>query len=124
VVLGTLSSGQGHMTSFAELLVEGLGWSCPRRISSPGIPTSPSAGARTPPARCRWRLSWWQRRRIRSWRRASASPPGCRGHGGRHRILGAPVQRQGHRPPGRSLPSTTGAQAPLARLGFGLARVW
>jgi len=30
VVLGTLSSGQGHMTSFAELLVEGLGWSCPR----------------------------------------------------------------------------------------------
>ena len=57
VVLGTLSSGQGHMTSFAELLVEWLGWSCPRRISSPGIPTSPSAAARTPPARCGWRLS-------------------------------------------------------------------
>ena len=44
LVLGTLSSGQGHATSFAQLLVEWLGVELSRCDWSPVIPTSPWSG--------------------------------------------------------------------------------
>ena len=56
VVLGTLSAGQGHETSFAQLVVEWLGVD-----ARPGAPDHRRhrsgrrwAAARTPAARCGW----------------------------------------------------------------------
>ena len=54
VVIGTLSSGQGHETSFSQLVTELARRSRSKlSASSPMIPTSSrSEAARTPPARC------------------------------------------------------------------------
>ena len=58
VVIGTLSSGQGHETSFAQLVTEWLGVPFERvRLITGDTDTSRPAAARIPAARCGWRAS-------------------------------------------------------------------
>ena len=55
VVLGTLSAGQGHETSFAQLVAEWFAVDLAQVRLLPATPTSRrSAAARTRAARCAW----------------------------------------------------------------------
>ena len=105
LVLGTLSSGQGHATSFAQLLVEWLGVELAevRLITGDTDVTVAGGGAHSARA---LRLAAVvmakasdqiveKGRRIAAWLLEAAR--------GRHRVLGATLPREGHRPLGRSV---------------------
>ena len=123
VVLGTPSSGQGHATSFAELLVEWLGVELSEVNLLTGD-TDLTVGGGTHSARA-LRLAAVVMAKasgqiVAKGKRIAARLSRPLRPTSNSRRAGS---RQGHRPLGRSLPSTTGAQAPSARLGFGPARV-
>ena len=103
VVVGTLSSGQGHETSFAQCVGEWLGVPFDDvRLDRRATPTScRSAAARIPAARCGWPASSWARRRDADHRQGQAASP-----------------RTCSRPPRPTSPSPTAAspsRAPTAR---------
>ena len=105
LVLGTLSSGQGHATSFAQLLVEWLGVALAdvRLITGDTDVTVTGGGAHSARA---LRLAAIVMAKAsdqivdkgRRDRRLAAG-----GRRGRHRVLGPTLPREGHRPLGRSL---------------------
>jgi carbon-monoxide dehydrogenase large subunit len=57
VVVGTVSNGQGHETSFAQLSANGSAYRSTVFGSSPGYRRVRSAAARIPAARCAWPAS-------------------------------------------------------------------
>ena len=105
VVIGTLSAGQGHETTFAQLVAEWLGVT-PDQVRLITGDTDQRAGRRRLALRA---LDAARRRGAREGggpdRRPGPAYRGfiARGGGGGHRLRGAPLPGEGHRPRGRSL---------------------
>ena len=118
LVLGTLSSGQGHETSFAQLLVEWLGVELAevRLITGDTDVTVTGGGAHSARALRLARHRDGQGVRCRSWRGARRIAAAAAGGGrGRHRVLRPALPREGHRPLGRPVRGGAAGRRPPRR---------